>query len=214
MLKNIEKVSTAMEIIKHRINSIESLNECSLAYGAEIDVRYHNNALVLDHDPFHGNNAQQLESFLINYELDGTLIINLKTEGIERSCIELLQAYKIRKWFFLDMSQPYLVKFSLNTHEYSINRDNLAVRFSEFEPIEYALSFSGKVGWVWVDRFQETALTLSAYESLIEAGFKLCLVSPELHGHDIKVVTEYINEMSDLNIHAVCTKYPEMWGDK
>ena len=203
-----------MEIIKHRINSIENLQKCSSVYGAEIDVRYHNNSLVLDHDPFHGKSAQKLKSFLANYNLEGILIINLKTEGIERSCIDLLQANKIKKWFFLDMSQPYLVKFSLKANEYLINKDNLAVRFSEFEPIEYALSFSGKVGWVWVDRFQETALTVNACERLKEAGFKLCLVSPELHGHDKKVVTEYINEISSLNIDAVCTKFPNMWKDK
>ena len=112
------------------------------------------------------------------------------------------------------MSQPYLVKFALNTVEYSINKDNLAVRFSEFEPIEYALSFSGKVGWVWVDRFQKTALNFSAFKRLKEAGFKLCIVSPELHGHDTEIITEYISEMSVLNIDAVCTKYPKMWADK
>ena len=41
-----------MYIIKHRVNFKEDLDGINLNFGAEIDIRYHNNELILNHDPF------------------------------------------------------------------------------------------------------------------------------------------------------------------
>ena len=49
------------------------------------------------------------------------------------------------------------------------------------------------------------------YEILKNAGFRICLVSPELHGRDIDVTKDYRKEMTHFKIDAVCTKLPNIW---
>ena len=197
-----------MKIICHRINSHKELKNINVEHGVEVDVRYHENEVVLNHDPFHGSNAEKFSLFLSEYKLKGTLIINLKTEGIENECLKLLVRNKIKSWFFLDMSQPYLVKYS-NSSE--IHKDNLAVRFSDYEPVEYALSFKDKVGWVWLDRFKTNCLTEESYSKLKEANFNICIVSPELQGESLDTVKQYKLYISNFDVDAVCTKFPEIW---
>ena len=104
-----------MQFIRHRINTLEQLHGLDLTDGAEIDIRYHLDELVLHHDAFQLDPQELLtfELFLSNWDCKGTLILNLKSEGIEDKCIELLQKYKISNWFFLDMSMPFFVKYAL-----------------------------------------------------------------------------------------------------
>ena len=85
--------------------------------------------------------------------------------------------FSIENWFFLDLSMPYFVKYSerANKNEISgFSSINLAVRFSDKEPIEYTLSFSGKVSWVWIDLFDKFPLTKDVFLKLKKAMFKLC----------------------------------------
>lgn len=42
-----------IQYIAHRINTLEQLQQVPLKYGIELDIRYHENSLVLHHDPFH-----------------------------------------------------------------------------------------------------------------------------------------------------------------
>ena len=203
-----------MKIICHRLNSSSLLNGVKKDYGAEIDIRYHKNELVLHHDPFHSDEAESFFSFLTNYDLEGTLILNLKTEGIEDKCISLMSKFNVKSWFFLDMSQPYLVRYANNLDLYKIKNENLAIRYSDFEPIEYALSFKNKVSWVWIDRFKENCLNDNSFKLLKDSNFKICLVSPELQGDSIDSVNEYRSYVKGYGIDAVCTKYPEIWADE
>ena len=41
-----------MQIIAHRINTIAQLKNVPKNFGIELDIRYHENELVLHHDPF------------------------------------------------------------------------------------------------------------------------------------------------------------------
>ena len=90
----------------------------------------------------------------------------------------------------------------------------MAVRFSEFESIETVLSLKGKVDWVWVDCFNEFPLTYEKNKKLKKAGFKICLVSPELHGRSLfesgTKLGSYFSEHK-MEVDAVCTKEPAFW---
>ena len=89
-----------------------------------------------------------------------------------------------------------------------------AVRISEYEHIETALSLSGLVEWVWVDCFNDFPLDIKNYARLKNANFKICIVSPELQGRsDQSHVLEFRRKIESLDIigDAVCTKYPDLW---
>lgn len=206
-----------MEIISHRINSVDQLINVNKKYGTEFDVRYHEDSLVLHHEPFGHHKKpfpEKFEDYLASWDHGGPMIVNVKTEGIEKKCIELITKRKIKTWFFLDLSMPYFVIYSRYAEAGTIegfSPDNLAVRFSEFEPIEYALAFKGRARWVWVDCFTRLPLDHGAYKKLKESGFKICIVAPELQKHPAEWAEDFRKQLAGMEIDAVCTKRPDLW---
>lgn len=205
-----------MWIIQHRVNTAAGLRKLPKSHGAEIDIRYHDDDLVLAHDPFghHRLRPERLEDWLTAWDHDGPLILNVKTEGLEQDCIAMMGRHGVRQWFFLDLSPPYLVKYSLAAargEQASFSPANLAVRFSEHEPVEHALSFAGRAGWVWVDCFSRMPLDRQTAERLRDAGYRLCIVSPELQKHDEERIAEFRRLLASIQPDAVCTKRPDLW---
>jgi hypothetical protein len=205
-----------MWIIQHRVNMPSDLRMLPRHHGAEVDLRYHCDTIVLAHDPYghHRQNLASFEDWIAGWDHEGPLILNVKTEGLEDDCIALMRKHGVRNWFFLDMSPPYLVRFSLAAARHEIpgfTPANLAVRFSEHEPLDYALSFAGRAGWVWVDCFSRMPLDSEAAARLREAGFRICIVSPELQKHDLGRIAEFRGLLESIQPDAVCTKRPDLW---
>ena len=205
-----------MIIIHHRINSIRDLKRVQNTNGIEVDVRYHENELILEHDPYEHHNKKNtcLKDLLVRWNNRGPIILNLKSEGIEDECINIMKEFEVNNWFFLDMSMPMLVKYSDLAHKRipgGFSPNNLAVRFSDREPIEYALAFKNKVKWVWVDYFDDFPLNKKTFLLLKSASFKICLVSPELQKKSCLNYIEFAKICSNFDIDAICTKKPEFW---
>ena len=194
-----------MILISHRRNTLDSLKATPCKYGVEVDIRSYGDKLVIHHDPF--IEGESFNEWIAAYQ-HGTLILNVKEEGLEARLISLMQSHGIDDYFFLDQSFPFLVKWSKQ------GEHRCAVRVSEFESIETALTLAGKVDWVWVDCFNRFPLNHMDAQRLKDAGFKLCLVSPELQGRDaeteIPLLQQLLNEL-DIQVDAVCTKRPELW---
>ena len=196
-----------MKFISHRRNTIEELQATPREYGVEVDIRSDHGQLVIHHDPF--AKGDDFEDWLKHYQ-HGTLILNVKEEGLEARLIDLMKQYKIEDYFFLDQSFPFLIKWS------KLGEHHCAVRVSEFESIETALSLAGKIDWVWVDCFTKFPLAGIDAKRLQDAGFKLCLVSPELQGRPadsaIPELAKLLNERH-ITADAICTKNPELWKE-
>jgi hypothetical protein len=196
-----------MHRILHRINTREELIKCPHDLGVEVDIRSDGEILILHHDPF--SDGENFEDWLAVFN-HGTLILNVKEDGLEGLLIQLMKKNNIEHFFFLDQSFPYLVKTFLAGESRS------AIRVSEFENIDTAMTLAGKVDWVWVDCFTRFPLTAeSAYRLQREGAFKLCFVSPELQGRmDREGVLTFRDNIEALGIKgdAVCTKYPDLWG--
>jgi hypothetical protein len=187
--------------IAHRINTVAQLIQVPTNYGIELDIRSEGKNLILHHDPF--NEGELFEDILkaFNHQL---IILNTKSEGLEERILTLLKKYNITKYFFLDLSLPFLVKYAnKGVHQ-------IAVRFSEFEPIEFALAFANKVDWVWVDCFNDLPLNQAVYKQL-KKHFKICLVSPELQGYPVAQIEVFKKQIKGMQIDAVCTKRPDLW---
>ena len=205
-----------MICINHRINTVEELKTVPLQNGIELDIRYHNNSLILHHEPFHHHehHPEMFETLLKQWKHKGPIILNIKTEGIEAACIDLMNTYHIQNWFFLDLSIPSLEKYAQHTVNKGIQGfsiANLAVRFSEYEPIEHAVAFAGKAQWVWVDCFTHLPLNQEVCKKLKDSGYKICLVSPELQKNPTNQIEVVKSQIKGFDIDAVCTKYPELW---
>ena len=194
-----------MKLIAHRRNTLAELNATPVRYGIEVDIRSHGDKLVIHHDPFVA--GELFEAWIAAYR-HGTLILNVKEEGLEPRLIDLMQRSGIEDYFFLDQSFPFLVKYS------RLGVRRCAVRVSEFESINTALTLAGKVEWIWVDCFTQFPLSHDDAGMLQEAGFKLCLVSPELQGRDAETeIAQLVQLLQERNIRAeaVCTKRPDLW---
>jgi hypothetical protein len=195
-----------MHRILHRVNTRDELIKCPHDLGVEVDIRSNGDKLIMHHDPF--VEGECFEEWLEAFD-HGTLILNVKEEGLEERLIIIMNSYDIDNFFFLDQSFPFLVKTS------RIGETRSAVRVSEFEGIDTAMALAGKVEWVWVDCFTRFPLTTeSAHMLKREGAFKLCFVSPELQGRmDREGVVGFRNNIEALGIKgdAVCTKYPDLW---
>ena len=166
-----------MEFIIHRINKIKDLKSLPKKFGTEIDVRTMGSKLILNHEPF--NKGDILENYLENYE-HKTLVLNLKEAGIEKEVLKLVKTHLIKSFFLLDVEMPYMYLATKN------GQKNIAVRFSEYESLDLAKYFQGKLDWVWIDTV--TKLPINLNNAKILSKFKSCIVCPERWGRkkDIK----------------------------
>jgi hypothetical protein len=133
----------------------------------------------------------------------GTLILNVKEEGLEARLLAIMQERGIEDFFFLDQSFPFLVKTAKQGESRS------AVRVSEFEAVDTALSLAGSIRWVWVDCFTHFPLDEPSVRRLQAGGFSLCLVSPELQGRfDEAEILDIRRRFAAWGLvpDAVCTK--------
>jgi hypothetical protein len=196
-----------MKLIAHRRNTLNELIATPAKYGIEVDIRSYGDKLVIHHDPF--IEGESFEAWLAVYQ-HGTLILNVKEEGLEERLIELMKTRGIVDYFFLDQSFPFLIKWS------KAGERRCAVRVSEFENIETALTLTGKVDWVWVDCFTNFPLSHEDAQRLKNSGFRLCLVSPELQGRNAEIeIPQLARLLAERGIEAdaICTKRPDLWEE-
>ena len=158
-----------MHFIAHRVNTIKDLLNTSTKYGVEIDLRDFGEKLILQHDPF--KDGECFEEYLKNYN-HGTMILNIKSEGIEARVLKLIKKYSIQNYFFLDCSFPMINLLS------SKGEKNIALRFSELEGLDSIRLMSQKVNWIWIDCFTKLPITPKNYKIFKSLNYKLCLVSP------------------------------------
>lgn len=186
----------------HRVNTLQQLQQVPPYHGTELDLRDRADRLILQHDPF--KDGEDFSAYLPHYR-HGTMVLNVKSEGVElRVLEELRQAGTVRDYFFLDCSFPMLQRLL------RMGETRVAVRFSEHEPLAQALALAGKAQWVWVDCFTRLPLDQDAYAAL-SPHFKICIVSPELQGHPLDRIDEFARQLKDRPVQAICTKHPPLW---
>jgi len=190
-----------MLLIEHKVNTLEHLRRVPAHRGIEVDVRDYDGELRLQHDPF--LSGERLEDLLAAYR-HALLILNVKCDGLTGPLLALVKKYNIQNYFFLDLANPTMVNLARQGHQ------NIAVRYSEYEPLAFALAFAGQVEWVWVDCFTRLPLTAESYRQL-RRHFKLCLVSPELQNFPRETIQTFRHQLQTMPVDAVCTDYCEDW---
>ncbi len=187
-----------MILISHRANTISQLINLNKEYGVEIDIRDDGKNLIIVHDPF--KKGIKLSAYLKNFN-HAFIIANIKSERIEEKVAKVFKKFKITNYFFLDSSFPQIV--NLIKKKYS----KIAIRVSFYENIETAQKLKGKVKWIWYDTFFKLNKNLNDFKTLKSWGYKICLVSPELHKISLKKELNIIKKLKKNKlIDAVCTK--------
>ncbi len=191
--------------IAHRVNTVEGLKATPREYGVEMDLHAYGDRLVVHHDAC--TDALDFERWLDAYA-HAFVILNVKEEGIESRVRAMALARGIERFFLLDLSVPALVKM-VRAGEHRV-----AVRVSKYEAVAGALALGGLAEWIWLDVFDpELPVTADEYRALQAAGYKICLVSPELHGRDISEIASLKSrlERDGLTADAVCSKRLDLW---
>ena len=162
-----------MEFIIHRVNLIENLKKTPQEYGCEIDIRSDGSKLILNHDPF--TKGDYLIDYLDEYK-NGTLVLNIKESGIEDVVLKEVRLRNIKSYFLLDVEFPYLFSSSKKGER------NIAIRFSEMEPIENFNLFKSKFDWIWIDTISRFPVT--SQNKHFFKNHKACLVCPSRWGRN------------------------------
>jgi hypothetical protein len=189
-----------MQFIAHRRNTTLELSQTPAEYGVEIDLRSIGTRLVVQHDPY--VDGEDFETWLRGYD-HGTLILNVKEEGLEARLLALMTGHRVDEFFFLDQSFPFLIKTAKGGER------RCAVRVSEYESLRTVWSLQGLIDWVWIDCFSRFPLERDELEALHQAGFRTCLVSPELQGRrDEREIRSLAQQFAAWSLAptAVCTK--------
>ena len=190
-------------IIKHRVNTIQELDEVPENFGVEIDLRIYMGDLILAHNPF--ENGDKFESWLEHFHHQ-TIILNVKEDGLENAIVELLHEKGVTDYFFLDQPFPTVRKSALAGIKTS-------VRLSEYENPPNLCGLP--VNWVWLDSYSGDWDYLAKHSEVLQnSDFKKCVVSPELQGREIGSEPQQIFKIfkkMEISLDAVCTKSPERW---
>jgi hypothetical protein len=189
-----------MRVIAHRVNTSAALRKVPPEFGVEIDLRSRGRRIVVQHEAM--KDGEDFGSWLGGFH-HGTLILNMKEDGIEGRVRDAVLARGISDFFFLDLSFPALLRMALS------GEDRVAVRVSEYECVETAVSLAGKAAWVWLDCF--TRLPWDRRTAAALEPFKVCVASPELEGHPSSRIAGFKRKLAGFEFAAVCTKHPALW---
>ncbi len=171
-------------------------------FGTETDVRDRLGELVISHD-MPGADALSFEAFLGLHQEHGaalTLALNIKADGLQIALKTLLEKYRVANYFVFDMAVPDALGFLKNDF----------VAFTRRSEHETAPSFLERAGGVWIDCFESDWVSAAAIRADLEAGKKVCLVSPDLHRRPHGSFWEMLRE-SGLHKEEkllICTDFP------
>jgi hypothetical protein len=91
-------------IIKHRVNTINEIISTPYSYGVEIDLRTFGSEIIIHHDPFH--EGVKFSEWLQYYN-HKFLVLNVKEDGLETFISELIEKFKVKNYFFLDVLSTF-----------------------------------------------------------------------------------------------------------
>jgi glycerophosphoryl diester phosphodiesterase len=197
-----------MEILSHRGYWTEQAERnqppafsrsFDMGFGTETDIRDRLGQLVVSHDPATSESLtlQDFVGILASRSLP--LALNIKADGLAGSLRAALDEADITTAFVFDMSVP-------DTRAYFTAGIPVFARMSEVEQEPVWLDRSQGV---WLDAFERLWYDHEVLERLLDAGKRVCVVSPELHARDHSAGWELLAPFADRPNLMLCTDKPE-----
>ena len=165
-------------------------------FGVETDLRDIKGEIVISHDMPKGNEMTFEEVLAL---LDGRnlpLALNIKADGMAFKIKKLLEKYNHTNYFTFDMSIPEMVV----QHKMGLN---VFTGISDIvpNPIMYK-----EAQGVWLDCFYSDSFSKKEIKEILDAGKKVCIVSPDLHKREYKSVWAKYKDVKDI---MLCTDFPD-----
>ena len=174
-----------------------------LGFGTETDLRDLAGTLVVSHDPPEDRQLTASEMAAIHDMINPslTLALNVKADGLQEMTKALFEKHSMSDAFVFDMSIPDAIQWANAGIPFFTRQSDV-----EPEPNLYA-SAAG----VWLDAFYSDWWTVDVISRHLDAGKRVCVVSPDLHKRDHKPAWNMLAS-SDVSRHSdvlICTDYPE-----
>jgi len=173
-------------------------------FGIETDFRDFLGKLVISHDPptKPGLLAKDFFSLCEESSSKEVFALNVKSDGLQDMFEEFLALTDSLDYFLFDMSVPDALGY--------IDRGMCVfTRQSEWEMIP---SFYQESCGVWIDSFKDDAwVNDGLLSSHIDAGKRICIVSPELHCNCHRSLWSRLSLMSEsvTSDMILCTDLPD-----
>jgi hypothetical protein len=221
----MNKPTIASRIIAHRglwktapnfsgaaMNSKQAVRSAfELGFGVEIDIRDSGGEVVVSHDPDFGNTAPRLRDLLnVQARSKGTngsiLALNVKSDGLAQLNLRQILRDQGANYFLFDSSFPESI---------ILRREGLrvAARVSDLEDLRPS---EGASEMLWADDFEgDQPAFVERVHQLLDRGFKVCAVSPELHGRDNTFTWKcFIERFAQEERLLICTDEPIQFLEK
>lgn len=175
-----------------------------LGFGTETDFRDQNGELVISHDPPTGICLTVAEFFKSFAAIDKSLplAVNIKADGLQGKLKDALDHYEIENYFLFDMSVPDAI----------VSLKNGLRIFARHSDVESTPHLYAEAAGVWMDAFfDDSWITAESIIRHLDAGKRVCVVSPELHSRPHLSLWDRLQEGG---IHCypdlmLCTDIPE-----
>ena len=201
-----------MNVISHRgywKNPDEKNGEIAFArsfrdgFGTETDLRDRDGELVVSHDPA-GATAIPAERLLDIHQGHNsrlTLALNIKADGLQSMLTVLLRRFEPADFFVFDMSIP-------DTLVWMSHGVPFFTRHSDVEP---SPALYKQAAGVWLDGFESDWWDVDVIRRHVDAGKRVCIVSPDLHRRDRRPVWDRLAENDFIHRSGeviLCTDFP------
>jgi len=171
-------------------------------FGTETDVRDRDGMLVVSHDPADTGAILAERFFQIHeaHDLSLTLALNIKADGLQSLLKALLSRYRPKDFFVFDMSIP-------DTLGWMSQGVPFFTRHSDLEPMP---ALYENAAGVWLDGFRSDWWTMDVIGRHLDAGKRVCIVSPELHRRDHRPLWDRLasSEFVHRGEVILCTDFP------
>jgi hypothetical protein len=172
-----------------------------LGFGLETDIRDHAGRLVISHDPPSGPapllDLKQVLELHAEVGAATTLAINIKADGL-RGLLTADLADNAPNAFVFDMATP-------DALAYLAGPLPVFTRQSEYEPQP---AFYDQAHGIWLDCFHRDWIDAEVVTRHRQAGKRVALVSPELHGRDPDAAWRVWSQIDHGEV-MLCTDRPE-----
>jgi len=182
-----------------------------LGLGTETDVRDACGKLLISHDMPAGDELSLDDLLEIMDGRNLPLAINIKADGLASAVKARFDAHGHSNWFAFDMSIPDMRQYlSLGIPTYT--------RLSE---VERQPAWLDQASGIWLDSFDSDWFGNAQIRGLLDAGKRVCVVSPELHGRPPNALWKQLLELQEevpqlMPNLTICTDTPEQlpfWQD-